>query len=214
MNIIFLGPPGCGKGTQAKRLEDCCGMVQLSTGEMLREEVRSRTEIGLKAKDIIEAGKLVVDDIVVDMIDRRLDLVDKGSGFILDGFPRTVPQAESLDYLLKKKDMTLDQVVEFQVNEEILVRRITGRYSCADCHHGYHQEYQKPKVPGTCDKCGSTKFTRRSEDNEGTVRSRLIEYHTATAPIVDFYDDRGLLIRIDGMSEIEQITEQLETIVR
>ena len=214
MNIIFLGPPGCGKGTQAKRLEDCCGMVQLSTGEMLREEVRSRTEIGLKAKDIIEAGKLVVDDIVVDMIDKRLDRVDKGSGFILDGFPRTVPQAESLDYLLKKKDMALDQVVEFQVNEEILVRRITGRYSCADCHHGYHQEYQKPKVPGTCDKCGSTKFTRRSEDNEGTVRSRLIEYHTATAPIVDFYDDRGLLIRIDGMSEIELITEQLETIVR
>ena len=214
MNIIFLGPPGCGKGTQAKRLEDCCGMVQLSTGEMLREEVRSRTEIGLKAKDIIEAGKLVVDDIVVDMIDRRLDRVDKGSGFILDGFPRTVPQAESLDYLLKKKDITLDQVVEFQVNEEILVRRITGRYSCADCHHGYHQEYQKPKVPGTCDNCGSTKFTRRSEDNEGTVRSRLIEYHTATAPIVDFYDDRGLLIRIDGMSEIELITEQLETIVR
>ena len=214
MNIIFLGPPGCGKGTQAKRLEDCCGMVQLSTGVMLREEVRSRTEIGLKAKDIIEAGKLVVDDIVVDMIDKRLDRVDKGSGFILDGFPRTVPQAESLDYLLKKKDMTLDQVVEFQVNEEILVRRITGRYSCADCHHGYHQEYQKPKVPGTCDNCGSTKFTRRSEDNEGTVRSRLIEYHTATAPIVDFYDDRGLLIRIDGMSEIELITEQLETIVR
>ena len=179
MNIIFLGPPGCGKGTQAKRLEDRCGMLQLSTGEMLREEVRSRTEIGLKAKDIIEAGKLVVDDIVVDMIDRRLDRVDKGSGFILDGFPRTVPQAESLDYLLKKKDMTLDQVVEFQVNEEILVRRITGRYSCADCHHGYHQEYQKPKVPGTCDNCGSTKFTRRSEDNEGTVRSRLMEYHTA-----------------------------------
>ena len=214
MNIIFLGPPGCGKGTQAKRLEEQFGMTQLSTGEMLREEVRSGTEIGLKAKDIIEAGKLVVDDIVVDMIDRRLDRVDKGSGFILDGFPRTVPQAESLDYLLKKRDMSLDQVVEFQVNEEILVRRITGRYSCADCHHGYHQEYQKPKVPGTCDNCGSTKFTRRSEDNEGTVRSRLMEYHTATAPIVDFYDDRGLLIRIDGMSEIELITEQLETIVR
>ncbi len=214
MNIIFLGPPGCGKGTQAKRLEARCGMLQLSTGEMLREEVRSGTEIGLKAKDIIEAGKLVVDDIVVDMIDRHLDGMENTSGFILDGFPRTVPQAESLDYLLKKKDMALDQVVEFQVNEEILVRRITGRYSCADCHHGYHQEYQKPKVPGTCDKCGSTKFTRRSEDNEGTVRSRLIEYHTATAPIVDFYDDRGLLIRIDGMSEIELITEQLETIVR
>ena len=128
--------------------------------------------------------------------------------------PVGYPAKDSRVPILKKKDMTLDQVVEFQVNEEILVRRITGRYSCADCHHGYHQEYQKPKVPGTCDNCGSTKFTRRSEDNEGTVRSRLIEYHTATAPIVDFYDDRGLLIRIDGMSEIELITEQLETIVR
>ena len=214
MNIIFLGPPGCGKGTQAKRLEEQFGMIQLSTGEMLREEVRSRTKIGLKAKDIIEAGKLVVDDIVVDMIDRRLDEADNSSGFILDGFPRTVSQAKSLDYILKKKNMTLDQVIEFQVNEEVLVRRITGRYSCADCHQGYHEEYQKPQVPGTCDKCGGTKFTRRSEDNEGTVRSRLIEYHAATAPIVDFYDDRGLLISIDGMSEIEQITEQLETIVR
>ena len=214
MNIIFLGPPGCGKGTQAKRLEDKCGMVQLSTGEMLREEVRSNTKIGLQAKDIIEAGKLVVDDIVVSMIDRRLGDTEGNAGFILDGFPRTVSQAKSLDQLLKKRDMSLDQVVEFQVDEEVLVRRITGRYSCADCHQGYHEEYQKPRMPGTCDKCGSTKFTRRSEDNEGTVRSRLIEYNAATAPIVDFYDDRGVLISIDGMAEIEQITEQLENIIR
>ena len=214
MNVIFLGPPGCGKGTQAKRLEEKFGMIQLSTGEMLREEVKSGTKIGLKAKDIIEAGKLVVDDIVVDMIARRLDEVDNSAGFILDGFPRTVSQAKSLDYILKKKDMTLDQVVEFAVDEEVLVRRITGRYSCADCHQGYHEEYQKPQVPGSCDKCGGTKFTRRSEDNEGTVRSRLIEYHAATAPIVDFYDDWGLVISIDGMSEIEQITEQLGTIIR
>ena len=214
MNIIFLGPPGCGKGTQAKRLEDRCGMVQLSTGEMLRAEVRSGTKIGLKAKDIIEAGKLVVDDIVVDMIDKRLDSAESNAGFILDGFPRTVSQARSLDYLLKKRDMSIDRVVEFRVNEEVLVKRITGRYSCTDCHQGYHEEYQKPQVPGTCDQCGGTKFTRRSEDNEGTVRSRLIEYHAATAPIVDFYDDWGLVISIDGMSEIEQITEQLGTIIR
>ena len=137
MNIIFLGPPGCGKGTQAKRLEDKCGMVQLSTGEMLREEVRSNTKIGLQAKDIIEAGKLVVDDIVVSMIDRRLGDTEGYAGFILDGFPRTVSQAKSLDHLLKKRDMSLDQVVEFQVDEEVLVRRITGRYSCADCHQGH-----------------------------------------------------------------------------
>ena len=213
MNIIFIGPPGCGKGTQAKRLEDRCGMVQLSTGEMLRAEVRSGTKIGLKAKDIIEAGKLVVDDIVVDMIDGRLDGAESNSGFILDGFPRTVSQAKSLDYLLKKRDMPLDQVVEFRVNEKVLVKRISGRYSCADCDQGYHEEYQKPQVPGTCDQCGGTKFTRRSEDNEGTVRSRLIEYNAATAPIVNFYDERGVLISIDGMAEIEQITEQLETIV-
>ena len=213
MNMIFLGPPGCGKGTQAKRLEDRCGMVQLSTGEMLRAEVSSGTKIGLKAKGIIEAGKLVVDDIVVDMIDRRLDSAISSAGFILDGFPRTVSQAKSLDYLLKKRDMSLDQVVEFRVNEEVLVKRITGRYSCADCHHGYHEEYQKPKAPGTCDQCGGTKFTRRPEDNEGTVRSRLMEYHAATAPIVDFYDERGVLISIDGMAEIAHITEQLETII-
>ena len=213
MNIIFLGPPGCGKGTQAKRLEDRCGMVQLSTGEMLRAEVKSGTEIGLKAKDIIEAGKLVVDDIVVDMIDRRLDGAEINAGFILDGFPRTVSQANSLDYLLKKRDMSIDRVVEFRVNEEVLVKRITGRYSCTDCHQGYHEEYQKPQVPGTCDQCGGTKFTRRAEDNEGTVRSRLMEYFAATAPIVDFYDERGILVSIDGMAEIGQITEQLETIV-
>ena len=213
MNLIFLGPPGCGKGTQAKRLEDRCGMVQLSTGEMLRAEVRSGTKIGLKAKDIIEAGKLVVDDIVVDMIDRRLDGAKSNTGFILDGFPRTVSQAKSLDYLLKKRDMSIDRVVEFRVNEEVLVKRITGRYSCTDCHQGYHEEYQKPQVPGTCDQCGGTKFTRRAEDNEGTVRSRLMEYHAATAPIVGFYNVRGVLVSIDGMAEIEQITEQLETIV-
>ena len=213
MNMIFLGPPGCGKGTQAKRLEDRCGMVQLSTGEMLRAEVSSGTKIGLRAKGIIEAGKLVVDDIVVDMIDRQLDGAEISAGFILDGFPRTVSQAKSLDYMLKKRDMSLDQVVEFRVNEEVLVKRITGRYSCADCHHGYHEEYQKPKVPGTCDQCGGTKFTRRAEDNEGTVRSRLMEYHAATAPIVDFYDERGVLISIDGLAEIAHITEQLETII-
>ena len=213
MNIIFLGPPGCGKGTQAKRLEDRCGMVQLSTGEMLRAEVRSGTKIGLKAKDIIEAGKLVVDDIVVDMIDRRLNGPKSNSGFILDGFPRTVSQAKSLDYILKKRNMSLDQVVEFRVNEEVLVKRITGRYSCTDCHQGYHEDYQKPQVPGICDQCGGTKFTRRAEDNEGTVRSRLMEYHAATAPIVDFYDERGILVSLDGMAEIAQITEQLETIV-
>ena len=214
MNIVFLGPPGCGKGTQAKRLEDRCGMVQLSTGEMLRAEVRRGTKIGLKAKDIIEAGKLVIDEIVVDMIDRRLDGVGSHAGFVLDGFPRTVSQAQSLDHLLSKRGMTIDQVIEFQVNEEVLVRRITGRYSCADCHQGYHEEYQKPQVPGTCDQCGGTKFTRRAEDNEGTVRSRLLEYHAATEPIVDFYEDRGVLVSIDGMAKIEQITEQLENVLR
>lgn len=188
-------------------------MTQLSTGEMLRAEVEAGTEIGREAKGIIEAGGLVPDDMIVGMIGTRLAEEKADAGFILDGFPRTVPQARSLDNLLDEIGFSFDRVIVFQADEEALVKRITGRYSCANCQRGYHEEFEKPQVEGICDQCGGAEFTRRADDNEETVRSRLIEYHEATAPIIDFYRDRGVLVSIDGMAGIEQITEQLEAIV-
>ena len=188
-------------------------MVQLSTGEMLRAEVEAATEIGREAKGIIEAGRLVPDEMIVGMIGTRLANESADAGFILDGFPRTVPQATSLDNLLEERDFSLDRVIVFEVDEEALVKRITGRYSCDNCQRGYHDEFEKPRVEGVCDQCGGTTFTRRADDNEETVRSRLVEYHDATAPIIEFYRDRGVLVSVDGMAGIEQITEQLETIV-
>lgn len=213
MNIVLLGPPGCGKGTQAKRLRDRRGMVQLSTGEMLRAEVASGSDTGKQAKQLIEAGKLVPDDMIVDMIAKRIAQPDCNKGVILDGFPRTVPQAQALEKLLKDKEITLDRVIEFKVEEEALVRRVVGRFACAVCHRGYHDEFERPKVDGVCDQCGSREFARRADDNEETVRSRLVEYHQETAPIIGFYDERGLLVSIDGMDQIDKVTEQLETIV-
>lgn len=214
MNIALLGPPGCGKGTQAKRLEDRLGYLQLSTGEMLRAEVESGSELGIAAKDIIESGKLVPDDMIVDMISKRIDEPDCQKGFILDGFPRTVPQAEALANLLKEKDIPLGSVVEFSVDEDAMVKRIVGRFACTFCGQGYHDDFQKPIVDGVCDKCNGTDFMRRADDNEDTVRSRLKEYHRQTAPIIGFYENLGLLVSIDGMAEIDEITKRMETIVR
>jgi len=211
MILILLGPPGCGKGTQAKRLEDTRGLVQLSTGDMLRAAVASGSEMGQQAKKVMDAGELMPDEIMIKIISDRIDEPDCKNGFILDGFPRTSPQAEALDRLLAEKTLTLGKVIELRVDEEALVERITGRYSCSKCGAGYHDKFQKPKQDGVCDACGSTEFTRRSDDNEETVRSRLSAYHSQTAEIVPYYRAKGILAEIDGMQDIEDVTVAIQS---
>ena len=213
-NIILLGPPGAGKGTQAQEIENRHGFIQLSTGDMLRAAVSAGTEVGLKAKAIMEAGGLVSDDIVIGIISERIDQPDCQNGFILDGFPRTLAQAAALEKLLADKGKTLDAVVEIKVDDDILVDRITGRFSCAKCGAGYHDEYKQPKVAGTCDACGSKEFSRRADDNAETVRKRLMAYYRETAPLIGFYFAKDKLRSIDGMAGVEQVTAAIEEIVR
>ena len=214
MNIILLGPPGAGKGTQAKLLEDKFKIVQLSTGDMLRAAVKSGSNLGRQAKEIMEAGKLVPDELVINLISERIDQPDAKNGYILDGFPRTVPQAEALDVMLAAKGQKLDHVIEMKVVDDVLVERITGRYSCAKCGAGYHDSFQKPKVAGVCDGCGCTEFKRRADDNAETVTTRLAQYHAQTAPILPYYRNRGILKAVDGMAEIDEVTRQLEAILQ
>jgi adenylate kinase len=212
MNIILLGPPGAGKGTQAARLEAMRGMVQLSTGDMLRAAVAQATPVGQKAKAIMEAGELVSDAIVSALIGERLDAIaDKGA--IFDGYPRTRAQAEALDLLLAERGRSLDHVIELEVDEEALVRRITGRFSCAKCGAPYHDTFKLPKVEGICDVCGSHEFKRRPDDNEQTVRTRLAEYRAKTAPILPYYEERGLVRRVDGMAPVEDVSAAIDTIL-
>lgn len=209
MILILLGPPGAGKGTQAARIKERFQIAHLSTGDMLRGAIKAGTEVGKQAKSVMDEGKLVSDDIIIRLVEERTAEDDCANGYLLDGFPRTVAQAEALDDLLEKKGKSLDAVIEFAVDDDALIGRISGRFSCANCGAGYHDEFQKPREDGVCDTCGGKEFTRRSDDNADAVRTRLKAYHEQTAPLLPYYRRKGVLKTVDGMADIDAVTEQI-----
>ncbi|TNB47966.1 adenylate kinase [Martelella lutilitoris] len=213
MRLILLGPPGAGKGTQAQRIVANHGIPQLSTGDMLRAAVAAKTEVGKKAKAVMDAGGLVSDDIVIAIVSERVDQDDCKDGFILDGFPRTLVQADATEKMLSAKGIELDAVIEIQVDDETLTERIAGRYSCAKCGTGYHDEFHKPKVDGVCDKCGSTEFKRRPDDNRETVEKRLKAYYKETAPLIGYYYAKDKLSSVDGMADMDTVTASIEKVL-
>lgn len=214
MKLILLGPPGAGKGTQAAKIEKDYGSVQLSTGDMLRAAVSSGSELGRKVKKIMDEGGLVPDDIMVKMIKERISEPDCKDGFILDGFPRTTAQAEALDLMLESLDKSLDNVIEIKVDDTALVERISGRFSCLDCGEGYNKKFKAPKAEGKCDKCGSGNFFHRSDDNAETVLARLKSYHAQTAPLIPYYEKKGVLQSVDGMKPIDEVMQDISCILK
>jgi len=213
MNLILLGPPGAGKGTQAEIITQKRGLVQLSTGDMLREAVKNDTPIGEEASAIMETGGLVPDEIVIKIVAERLSASDYANGFILDGFPRTLNQAAALDNLLQAQGKQLDAVIEIKVDDAVLIDRISGRYMCADCGASFHDTNHKPKVPGVCDRCGSTEFIRRKDDNAETVRNRLMAYYRETSPLIGYYFAKDKLRSVDGMAPISEVSSQIEAVL-
>jgi adenylate kinase len=213
MNIILLGPPGAGKGTQASRLVEERGMVQLSTGDILRAAVKEGTEVGKMADEIMKAGKFFPDELMAEILGEHMDKLGADTGIIFDGYPRTARQAELLDDLMETRGRTLDHVIELEVDEDALVDRITGRFTCATCGAGYHDRFKLPAVKDTCDSCGGHEFKRRPDDNAETVRTRMAEYRAKTAPILPIYDARGLVSRVDGMADIAKVTDAIEKIL-
>jgi adenylate kinase len=213
MNIILLGPPGSGKGTQAKRIEQAHGIIQLSTGDMLRAATASDSDFGRRVKAIMDSGQLVPDAIIVEMIDRRIVQPDCRKGFILDGFPRNVPQAEALDAMLAGRSLKLDHVILLDVDEAALVDRLSGRFSCNQCGASYHERYNRPRRDGICDGCGGTEFVSRADDRPEAVKARFEVYRGQTAPILPYYEDRGILRRVDGTAEIDVVTREIEKII-
>lgn len=212
-NLILLGPPGAGKGTQARMLTDRYGLVQLSTGDLLRDAVSRGTKAGKAADEVMQQGALVSDEIVIAIVNDRLEEPDVASGVIFDGFPRTVAQAEALDELLESKEMALDFAVSLEVDDMAMVERISGRYTCAGCGEGYHDSFKRPAKAGHCDQCGGTEFDRRADDNAETVAQRLKAYHAETAPVISYYYAKGTLRRVDAMGEIDAIAGQLSTVM-
>jgi adenylate kinase len=213
MNLILLGPPGAGKGTQAEIITQKRGLVQLSTGDMLREAVKDGTPIGEEASAVMETGGLVLDEIVIKIVAERLSASDCANGFILDGFPRTLNQAAALDNLLQAQGKQLDVVIEIKVDDAVVVDRISGRYMCADCVASFHDTNHKPKVPGVCDRCGSTEFIRRKDDNAETVRNRLMAYYRETSPLIGYYFAKDKLRSVDGMAPISEVSSQIEAVL-
>ena len=213
MNLILLGPPGAGKGTQAKGLEGKHGLLQLSTGDMLRAEVEAGSDVGKRADKVMKSGGLVSDDLVISIIAKRIDQPDCAKGFILDGFPRTLPQASALEKMLKSKRKKLDAVIEMRCDDKILVERVSGRYTCAKCREGYHDTSKMPKVAGICDACGSREFKRRPDDNAETMKTRLLAYYKETSPLIGYYFAKGSLKTIDGMEPIDKVAADIARVL-